>query len=267
MPVITLTTDFGLKDGFAGTLKGVIWSICPEARIADITHSVSPQNILEGALVLERAWQFFPSGTIHLAVVDPGVGTQRRPLAMQVGEGFFVGPDNGLFTPLFESAEKNGWPMEIIHLTNPKYWLPQVSPTFHGRDIFAPVAAHLANGVPLPDLGLLIKDPLRIQLPKPERTSTGWRAHVVGIDAFGNLAPDLTAGWLLKPESVVLRIGRHQIHGILEAYGQRPAGELIALADSEGRLELAVVNGSAAQRTGAQVGDGVEVEYDESVVE
>src|SRR5512136_277510 len=153
MPTLTLTTDFGFKDGFVGTLKGVIWSICPTAQIADISHAIAPQNVLEGALVLCRAYPFFPPGSVHVAVVDPGVGTRRRPMAARLGEHFFVGPDNGLFTPAYEAAEKKGWPLDLVHLTNEKFFLAQVSRTFHGRDIFAPVAAHLANGVPLADLG------------------------------------------------------------------------------------------------------------------
>ncbi len=113
MPTLTLTTDFGLKDGFVGTMKGVIWSICPSAQIADISHSIAPQNVLEGAFVLWRAYAYFPPGTVHVAVVDPGVGTRRRPLAARLGAYYFVGPDNGLFTPIYEDAEKNGWPLEI----------------------------------------------------------------------------------------------------------------------------------------------------------
>jgi hypothetical protein len=161
MPTVTLTTDFGLKDGFVGTLKGVIWSICPLAQIADISHLIAPQNVLEGAFALWRAYPFFPAGTVHLAVVDPGVGTSRRPLAARLGAHYFVGPDNGLFTPIYEDAEKNGWPLETVHLANEKYFLAQVSRTFHGRDIFAPVAAHLASGIPLADLGPLIANPKR----------------------------------------------------------------------------------------------------------
>ena len=166
MPTLTLTTDFGLKDGFVGTLKGVIWSICPSAQIADISHAIAPQNVLEGALVLGRAYAFFPAGTVHVAVVDPGVGTARRPLAARLGVHYFVGPDNGLFTPMFEDAEKNGWPLEIVHLTNRHYFLAEVSRTFHGRDIFAPVGAHLANGVPLAELG-----------PAYDRTRCGCRCQ------------------------------------------------------------------------------------------
>lgn len=259
MPLITLTTDFGIKDGFVGTLKGVIWGICPNAQIADISHEIAPQNIIEGAYALWRAYPFFPSGTTHVAVVDPGVGSARRPIAIRLGRQIFVGPDNGLFTLMLEDAEKYGWIAEIVHLTNEKYWLPDVSRTFHGRDIFAPVAAHLANGVLLLDLGPAISDPVRIQLPKPEKTSTGWQAHIVGMDRFGNLATDLPVGWLKDRGNVRVQVGRFEIRGVAETYGSRSAGELVALADSEGRLELAVVNGSAAQVTGTQVGNIVEV--------
>ena len=259
MPIITLTTDFGLTDIFVGVMKGVIWSICPEARIADITHAIPPQDVRAGALALGRACPFFPAGTVHLAVVDPGVGTQRRPIAMRMGEGMYVGPDNGLFTMLLEEAEEKGMPVEIVHLTNQKYWLPDVSHTFHGRDIFAPVAAHLANGVPLADFGPRINDPVRLPFPRPERTPDGWRAHVAGIDSFGNLATDLPAGRLRNRESVTVRLGHHQIRGLVDAYGECPPGELVALADSSGNLELAVVNGSAAALTGARLGDIVEV--------
>jgi S-adenosylmethionine hydrolase len=259
MPVITLTTDFGLKDGFVGTMKGVIWSICPPAQIADISHLIAPQNVLEGALVLWRAYPYFPAGTIHVAVVDPGVGTRRRPLAARLGTHFFVGPDNGLFTPVFEDAEKNGWPLEIVHLTNEKYFLAQVSRTFHGRDIFAPAAAHLANGVRLSDFGPVITDPLYLTMPKPERTRTGWRAHVTAVDGFGNLATDLPAAALAGQSQVIFHLGGREVRGLVSSYGQAQPGELVALVDSENFIELAVVNGNAAQVTGAHVGDVVEV--------
>src|SRR5512134_2408312 len=131
MTIITLTTDFGLRDGFVGTLKGVIYGIAPQAKIVDISHSIAPQDVREGAFILRRAAPFFPPGTVHVYVVDPGVGTQRRPLAARLGGQYFVGPDNGMLTPLIEEAERNGQPVEFAHLNNPKYWLPRVSHTFH----------------------------------------------------------------------------------------------------------------------------------------
>jgi hypothetical protein len=166
-----------------------------------------------------------------------------------------------LFTTLFEDAEKHDWSIEIVHLKNPRYWLQPVSRTFHGRDIFAPVAAHLAKGVPLAEFGSPVNDPYRLELPRPQVTPHGWRAHIIGIDFFGNLTTDLAAGDVIGHEGVIVRIGGCEIHGVVEFYGQRPRGELVALADSAGRLEVAVVNGSAAQRTGARIGDAFEVVF------
>jgi S-adenosylmethionine hydrolase len=268
VPIITLTTDFGLKDGFTGVLKGVIWGICPGARIADISHSIAPQNVLEGAIVLWRAYPFFPPGSVHIAVVDPGVGTQRRPIAARLGAHTFVGPDNGLFTPIYAYAESNNWPVQIVHLTNAAYWLPNVSRTFHGRDIFAPVAAHLANGAPLTSLGPVINDPVRLSMPVPEKTPTGWRAHITVVDTFGNLTTDLPAAYLPPDEELRenLRfcLRGSEVRGLVDSYGSKHPGELVALVDSENFIEIALVNGSAAAATGAQDGDVVEVIVGES---
>jgi S-adenosylmethionine hydrolase len=259
MPILTLTTDFGNKDGFIGTLKGVIWSICPSAQIADISHEISPQNVLAGAFALWRAYPFFPEETVHVAVVDPGVGTSRRPIAAHLGTYTFVGPDNGLFTPMFEDAEKNGWRLETVHLKEAKYFRPEVSATFHGRDIFAPVAAHLANGVPLANLGPAILDPVRLSMPKPEKTTRGWLAHVTVIDIFGNCTTDLPAAVLTERERITFHLRGHEVRGLAASYGHEQPGELIALVDSENYVEIAVVNGSAALKLGAQVGELVEV--------
>ncbi len=259
MPILTLTTDFGIKDGFVGTLKGVIWGICPSVQIADISHTIQPQNVLEGAMVLWRAYPFFPASSVHVAVIDPGVGTHRRPLAAHLGGHYFVGPDNGLFTPIFEDAEKNGWPMEIVHLKNQKYFLLEVSHTFHGRDIFAPVGAAIANGVPLTDLGPAINDPVRLSMPKPEKTHTGWRAHVTVVDIFGNLTTDLPASVLEGQKNVLFRLLDQEVKGLVDSYGQKQPGALVALVDSENFIEIAVVNGDASKVLGAQVGDIVEI--------
>lgn len=259
MPVISITTDFGEKDGFVGTMKGVIWRICPQAQIADITHEVPPQDILSGAIALWRAAQYFPAGSVHLAVVDPGVGTQRRPMAARIGEQYVVGPDNGLFTPMIVEAEKAKHSLRFIHLNNPAYWLPEVSRTFHGRDIFAPVAAHLACGIPLDQLGTPFQDPVRLELPVAERTPEGWMAHISVVDVFGNLTTDLPAAALGGRRDVVLRLHGRQVDGIVDSYGHRRSGDLIALVDSEGYLEVAVVNGSAAKLLDAKIGDDVHV--------
>ncbi len=259
MKILTLTTDFGLRSGFVGIMKGVIYSIALQVEIVDISHSIAPQNIQEGAFTLWRAAPFFPPGTIHVYVVDPGVGTQRRPLAAQIGDQYFVGPDNGLLTPLLEAAEGAQQPVEVIHLNNPKYWLPKVSHTFHGRDVFAPVGAHLANGISLSALGPRLDNPVRMKLPHPVKTETCWTAHVTLIDTFGNLTLDLPASMLQCRTDALFRLRGTVVTGISESYGQKQPGDLIALVDSEDYLEIAVVNGSAAERLGAQVGDTVEV--------
>jgi S-adenosylmethionine hydrolase len=196
---------------------------------------------------------------VHIAVVDPGVGTKRHPIVARLGGHTFVGPDNGIFTPMYEDAEQYGLTMDVVYLVNEKYWLPNVSHTFHGRDIFAPVAAHLANGVPLSDLGPALRDPVRIPLPKPERTAKGWRAHITMIDVFGNCTTDLPASEIVEKKNPVFRICGHEVRGLAQSYGHKQPGELIALVDSENFVEIAVVNGSAAHAIGAQVGDVVEV--------
>jgi len=258
--VITLLTDFGLQDGYNGVMKGVIWGIAPGVQIADLTHSIQPQNVLEGALVLGRAAPYFPAGTIHVAIVDPGVGTHRRPIAAQLGVYYFVGPDNGLCTMLLKQAKSQGKPLQVVHLDQPEYWLPEISNVFHGRDIFAPVAAHLANGVPLADLGTPISDPALIEIPQPQRTERGWRGIILQIDVFGNLATNLGPQHFLTTGSdVQIHLGGEVIHGLVRAFGDGKPGELVALFDSSGMLDICVVNGNAAKRLQAQVGNPVEI--------
>ena len=226
MKYITLLTDFGLKDGYVGVMKGVIWGICPGVQIADITHSVSPQNVLEGAIVLERTAPFFPEGTVHVAVVDPGVGTRRRPIAARLGEQFFVGPDNGLFTLLLEKNRSQQKPVEVVHLDQPRYWLGDVSNVFHGRDIFAPVAAHLANGVPLASLGSVIQDAAVLYLPQPKPIPGGWSCQIITIDQFGNLATNLMREQLSTLRNPCVKIGGQTIIGLSATFwlatGGRP---------------------------------------------
>ncbi|MFN2152985.1 MAG: S-adenosyl-l-methionine hydroxide adenosyltransferase family protein [Anaerolineales bacterium] len=261
MTVLSITTDFGLTNGFVGVMKGVIYDIAPDVKIVDISHLISAQNVLEGAYAMWRAVPFFPDGSVHVGVVDPGVGTVRRPIGARLGDQYFIAPDNGLLTPLILAAERNDRPIEFVHLDNPKYWLPKISNTFHGRDIFAPTGAYLAAGVPLKELGTPITDPILMDMPRPEKTKNGWLAHVTIIDIFGNLATDLPAEALEGQPDVLIRIHDHEIEGLIESYGHRKVGELIALIDSEYHLEIAVVNGSAARTLGAQIGDVVEVLY------
>lgn len=259
MTVITLLTDFGLKDGYPGVMKGVIWNIAPDANIADLTHLIPPQNVLVGSLNLGRNFHFFPPGTVHISVVDPGVGTARRPMAARLGEHYFVLPDNGLITYPLLYARRQGWETEFVHLDKPQYWLENVSNVFHGRDIFSPVGAHLARGVPLRDLGSPIDDPIVLEPPTPRRVESGWRGEIIDIDHFGNLSTNLSED-LVSIESVrEVRLCGKTITGMVRTFGERKSGDLVAFIDSDGRLAIAVVNGNAAEELNAQFGDEVRV--------
>ena len=262
MAIITLMTDFGIKDGNVGVMKGVIWGICPQARISDLSHMIGAQNVREASLILLRSAPYFPKGTVHVVVVDPGVGTARRPMAARVGDWYYVGPDNGTITLLLERAEKEGWPSQFVQLDKTKYWLPNVSHVFHGRDIFSPVAAHIAAGVPLADLGTEFSDPVRLDLPKPRRTANGWHGEVIHIDHFGNVASNIRVenlGDLLEHrENIIVRLDKAKIRGMVNTFGERAEGDLVALLGSTGNLIVSVVNGNAADRLGVKVGDGIE---------
>jgi S-adenosylmethionine hydrolase len=257
MTIVTLLTDFGLNDEYAGMLKGILWSIAPTCQIVDLTHQIPPQDVLQAALMLGRTTSYFPAGSIHLAVVDPGVGTSRRPIAAQLGEQYFVGPDNGLFTLPLLAAQEMGATIQIVHLNQPAFWLPTLSASFHGRDLFAPVAAHLANGVSLAQLGTPIHDPQCLNLPTPESISNGWRAHILHCDHFGNLATDLTRDQTGNVPLHIIAAG--QIIPFVKTFGDGQPGQLIALFDSSDRLTLAVVNGNASQRLNISIGSTIEV--------
>ena len=254
-PIISLLTDFGLSDEYVGVMKGVIWGIAPDAAIADISHAVPPQNVLHGALLLGRAYRYFPPGSVHLAVVDPGVGTERRGIAVRVGEHTFVGPDNGLFTVPLSSGE----PFAAVNLDNPAYRPPAVSRSFHGRDLFAPAAAYLASGVALKELGEPVTDPVTLEILRPLRIANVWRAQVLLVDAFGNLITNLMEADLQGQTVVEIACQGQVIQGVAVTFGRRPPGELLAMFDSSGSLSLCVVNGSAAERLGAGAGVAVEV--------
>lgn len=261
MSVITLMTDFGIKDGNVGVMKGVIWGVCPTAQISDLSHMIGAQNIREAAYVLARSVPYFPKGSIHVVVVDPGVGTQRRPMAAHIGDWFYVGPDNGTITGLLERAEREGWPIDFVELDQPEYWLQNISYVFHGRDIFSPVAAHLANRVPLTKLGSSFTDPVRVELSKPEKTQDGWRGEVTHIDHFGNISTNIRVenlGEAMKQkENIIVRLGDIEINGLVNTFGERPVGELIALIGSTGNLGIALVNGDAAAKLGVKQGDEI----------
>ncbi len=250
--IITLLTDFGTRDGYVAAMKGVLLSIAPEAHLVDITHEVAPQEIAEAAFTLATSWRFFPAGTVHLAVVDPGVGSERRAIAVAAGGHRFVAPDNGVL-----SLALAGLPLEAVSLENRGLFRPEVSQTFHGRDIFAPVAAHLALGAPLSEAGPSLPDIVRLPeaAPHPE-TPGAWQGTVVAVDRFGNLVTnipaDLVRGSALRVEIAGAAIGR-----LSEFYAEAPPGGLLALVGSAGTLEVAVNGGSAADRLqvrrGAQV--------------
>ena len=259
MSIVTLMTDFGLKDGNVGVMKGIIVGIAPQAQLIDISHLISPQNIPEAALILLRSAPYFPAGTVHVVVVDPGVGTSRRPLAARMGDQFYIGPDNGILTLWLERLEAQAQPVNFYHLDRPEFWLPEVSHVFHGRDIFAPCAAHLAAGTPIDQLGTPVKDAVRLQLSRPQRTASGLRGQVIHIDHFGNLATDIRVEHLQKSPDVIVSLGGVKVVGMVDTFGERPPGSLVALFGSTGNLIISVVNGSAADKLQAHIGDTVDV--------
>ena len=259
MSIITLTTDFGLKDGNVGVMKGVIGGIAPRAQVVDLSHLIPAQNVSEAALILLRSAPYFPAGTVHLVVVDPGVGTRRRPMAARVGPYYYVGPDNGTLTLLLERAGQLAWPVACVQLVQRQFWLPEVSQVFHGRDIFAPVAAHLANGVALAELGEPFDDPVLLDLPRPQRTATGWRGEVIHVDHFGNISTNLRVEQLGLASNLQVRLGEAEIDGLVQTFGDRPPGSLVALYGSTGNLIVCVVNGNAAERLHVQPGAPVDV--------
>ncbi len=260
MPTISILTDFGLRDGYVGVMKGVIWKICPDAQIADITHYIPPQNIRQGAIALLRTTRYFPKGTIHIAVVDPGVGTHRKPMAAEVDGHYYVGPDNGLFSLVISDAEERGATCRFFALDKPEFWLPEISRVFHGRDIFAPAAAHLASGVPLEKLGTPFTDPARLSNPEPRRQSSGWLGEVVTIDNFGNIATNIGSKHLQGNENFTVKIAGQTINGLIHTFEDRPDGELAAMIGTDDDLIVAVVKGNAAEKFNIKPGDLVEVQ-------
>jgi S-adenosylmethionine hydrolase len=241
-------------------MKGVIWRIAPRVQIADLSHTIRPQDVRQAALILARQVYYFPENTIHVAVVDPGVGTARRPIAAQIGPQRFVGPDNGIFTPMLQHADQVGWPVRMVHTHRTAYWLPQVSDIFHGRDVFAPVAAHWAAGTSLDDLGESIDDPVQLALPRPQPTAQGLTGEVTLIfQHFGNLITNIHRDDLEDWSQVRIRLCGVEIDGLVRTFGDRQPGTLIALFGSSGHLMISVVNDRATDRLKPALGDRVEV--------
>ncbi|HUR93940.1 MAG TPA: SAM-dependent chlorinase/fluorinase [Gemmatimonadales bacterium] len=244
MPLVTLLTDFGTSDSYVAEMKGVLLGACADALLVDITHAVPPGDVRAGAYLLGRAWHRFPPDTIHLAVVDPGVGTARAALALRGRGHWFVGPDNGLFTPLLRDAE-----VQIVVLPTPEH----ASPTFHGRDLFAPAAAALARGMPLDALGdPLTTMPARLTYTEPHYAGKSVVGEIVYVDRFGTLVTNLTTE--LVPPYAILEVEDLDIGPLRRTFGDVPTGGLLAYVGSGGAIEIAVRDGSAARRLGLGVG-------------
>jgi len=253
--VITLTTDFGTKDGFVGQMKGVVLKINPQAILIDVTHDIAPFSVLEGALVLRGVSRYFAGDTIHLGVVDPGVGSARRDTVVRAGNQFFVGPDNGLFSLVISSFET--W--EAREIRNTEYCLDNPHPTFHGRDVFAPVAAHLSAGKDLETVGPVVNDPVMLSIPSPRISGGTVEGEVIYIDRFGNLSTNIDAGMLNRAVSTV-HVGNTTINGLSRFFSEVADGGALALINSFGFLEIAVNRGDASQELGIRCGVSVTVE-------
>jgi len=260
-PIITLLTDFGLRDPYVGIMKGIISGIAPNAKIIDLTHLIPPQDIRAGALALDRSCKYFPPGTIHLAVVDPGVGTERHALAMRIDRQLFIGPDNGLFTFIIQWGKENRKQVKAFKIENPRFRLEPVSPVFHGRDLFAPAAAYLAAGAALEDFGPEITNPFVLSMAVPERTSSGWVGEIWAVDHFGSLETNFDNTLLsgCDPKRARIHIAEKIIDRWVTTFAEGKPGELVLLIDSADRLCISVVNGSAAKELGVGVGTPVEL--------
>ena len=257
-PVIALLSDFGARDHYAGTMKGVVLGICPDVTIVDITHDITPHDVLEGALQLAASFKYFPSGTIFLAVVDPGVGSSRRGIAAEAGEFRFVAPDNGVLTAVFREMP----PKRVVELTERRYARPTVSRTFEGRDRFAPAAAWLAKGIQLTALGRTITNYQQLDLPQVELSEASLHGVVLLADRFGNLVSNIdrrTFEAFTRAQPVSLNVAGHPVGGVVATYADIRNGEVCALFGSTDHLEFAVNGGSAARTLSADRGAVVEI--------
>lgn len=249
---VTLLTDFGTRDGYVAAMKGVLATLAPAVRLDDVAHDLAQGDIRHARWVLGRYWRRFPEGTVHLVVVDPGVGTGRRALALEADDRFVVAPDNGVVSRILDQAGE--WRM--VELDPDRFAGEELSTTFHGRDLFAPAAAHLARGAPLEELGPEMADPVRLADPEPTRVDDEIRGQVVSEDHFGNLVTNVPGDRIHEDLRVEIQ-GRAL--AIRSTYGEVDEGELLALVNSDDRLEVAVRNGSAAKELGAGPGTPVTV--------
>lgn len=255
--LITLTTDFGTSDHFAGVIKGVISGIAPSAQIVDITHEVQPFEVPDGAFTIAQAYRYFPKKTIHVVVVDPGVGSTRRPILAEMAGQFFVAPDNGVLSMIFAREQAR-----VRHITSDRYFLKPVSRTFHGRDVFAPVAAHLAKGVLPTKFGKPIDDHLRLSFEKPIRTGKrNWTGAILKVDRFGNLITNLHIDDFpdIRTRAFGLNVGLQMVTRLALTFTECAPGEVSVLVGSSGYLEVAANQGSAAKSLGCGAGSPVEL--------
>jgi S-adenosylmethionine hydrolase len=264
MSIITLLTDFGTEDEYVGLMKGVILSIHPRAAIVDITHQIVSQDVVQAAYTIHASYRYFPPGSVHLIVVDPGVGTGRAVLALEMQKHFFIAPDNGILTRLLDDGDTT----ELVRITNTDYFLNPVSRTFHGRDIFAPVCAHVAKGVALSRLGTQMRphEIVRLDNLQARLLQNGEIVgEIIAIDHFGNLISNIETRQLAQyrqadqTAGLKIRIGSHVIHGMSDTYGNVPSNTALALIGSRGYLEIAVNCGSAARQLNVRRGDTVHV--------
>jgi hypothetical protein len=258
--LITLTTDFGGRDAFAASMKGVILKVNPQAQLVDISNDINPQDVWEAAYVLKSAYNHFPKGTVHLAVVDPGVGSGRRPIVVVTESYYFVGPDNGLFSLIYQDAER----LRVHHITSTHYFLPNPGPTFHGRDVFAPVAGWLSKGIPSGNFGEEITDFMKLNVPAPKTSETGIEGHIVHIDRFGNIITNITykdlqpllgEGGDLAAASVT--IAGKEIKGLKKFYAEAGPGEPGAIINSSGALEVFLFKQNARTALSVKRGEAV----------
>ncbi len=247
MKLAVFLTDFGLKDHYVGVMKGVLLGMVPEAQCIDLSHEIPPQDVGEGAYLLGVSYRYFPRGTVFVAVVDPGVGTGRRGLLVEAADRFFVGPDNGLFTLVYQQEPD----FEAYLLANKRFFREEVSHTFHGRDIFAPVAAHLLKGVLPKDFGPRVEDPLRLPWPEPLPKAAEVKGVIIHVDRFGNLVSNISAE-ILKGRRIREVIFKGQSLPFKRTYAEVAPGEPLALIGSDGFLEIAVSRGSAVARFGRE---------------
>jgi len=255
-PIITLTTDFGTADHYVGTMRGAILGIAPQSRIVDISHEIRPFQIAEGAYVIAQACRFFPPKTIHVVVVDPGVGSGRRPILAEINGQYFVAPDNGVLSMIFDGAEK------VRHITSERHFLQPVSHTFHGRDVFSPVAGHLAAGVPASRFGKRIADYARLDFFHPTRTGKRfWTGLILHVDRFGNLITNFHVDEFpdVPRRPFELNIGLHKLTRLVSSFTEAQPGELVAIVGSSGYIEVVANQASAAKLLGCETGSPAEL--------